>query len=141
MDSDFVAEATPTGQGAADGVVPEGTLEAPPPEMPDRRTAILRSSVLLFILFLVFVVILPRFVDYEEVIESLSALTWQQIVVISLLGIFAWFACGQLFTVLIRGMTPIRGMTAYLILSGMGPSLPFGPWNLGVSWAVSRGWA
>src|SRR5262245_30459613 len=140
MDSDFDAEATPTGHDPTGDAVPEGTLEAPPPEMPDRRTAILRSSVLLFILFLVFVVILPRFVDYQEVIESLSALTWQQILIITLLGIFAWFACGQLFTVLIRGMTPIRGMTAYLILSGMGPSLPFGPWNLGVIWVVIRGW-
>jgi uncharacterized membrane protein YbhN (UPF0104 family) len=42
--------------------------------------------------------------------------------------------------VLIDGMTPFRGLIAYLILTGMGPSLPFGPWNLGVIWVVIRGW-
>ena len=87
-----------------------------------------------------FGLILPQVVDYQEVFEALAALTPLQIVQISILGAIAWFACGQLFTVLIPGLSPLRGMTAYLILSGMGPSLPFGPWNLGVVWVVIRGW-
>jgi putative heme transporter len=137
MDQDAGSETTLEGRDAG-RPVDEDAADAG--GMPDRKTALLRSGALLFILFFVFVIILPRFVDYQEVIQSLSALTWQQFAVVSLIGIFAWFCCGQLFTVLIDGLSPIRGMTAYLILSGMGPSLPFGPWNLGVVWVVIRGW-
>ena len=31
-------------------------------------------------------------------------------------------------------------MESYLILSGIGSSIPFGPWNMGVVWVVFRGW-
>ena len=39
-----------------------------------------------------------------------------------------------------QGLSAIRGLTAYLILSGIGASVPFGPWNMGVVWVVVRGW-
>ena len=29
---------------------------------------------------------------------------------------------------------------SWLILSGIGSSVPFGPWNMGVLWVVVRGW-
>ena len=69
-----------------------------------------------------------------------QALTFTQIVQISIFGVIAWIACGVLFCVVIPGLSLLRGTEAYLILSGMGPSLPFGPWNMGVTWVVLRGW-
>ena len=66
--------------------------------MPSRRTALLRAGAILAILFVVFGLILPRFVDYTEVIDALAALTLQQIVVMTILGVIAWFVCGLLFT-------------------------------------------
>ena len=108
--------------------------------MPSRRAALLRSGVIVLVLFVVFGLILPQFVDYEEVLTALAGLTIQQFAVMTVLGIIAWFVCGQLFTLLIPGMTPLKGMTAYLILSGIGSSIPFGPWNMGVVWVVFRGW-
>ena len=110
------------------------------PSMPSRRTAILRSGVIVLVLLVVFGLILPQFVDYREVAEALAALTVQQFAVMTVLGIVAWFVCGQLFTVLIPGLSPLRGNAAYLILSGIGSSIPFGPWNMGVVWVVFRGW-
>jgi uncharacterized membrane protein YbhN (UPF0104 family) len=130
MEPESDTNATPT----------DGSGEAPPAELPNRRTAILRTALLLGVLFFVFGIVLPRFVDYEEVFSALAALTPPEIALISVIGIIAWFCCGQVFTVLLSGLSPLRGMTAYLILSGMGPSLPFGPWNLGVVWVVIRGW-
>ena len=112
----------------------------PEPVMPSRRTAILRSGFILLVLFIVFGVIIPRFVDYQEVATALAALTLQQFAIMTVLGMVAWFVCGQLFTVLIPGLSPIRGNAAYLILSGIGSSIPFGPWNMGVVWVVFRGW-
>lgn len=110
------------------------------PSMPSRRTAILRSSIILIVLFVVFGLILPQFVDYREVAASLAALTLPQMAVMTVLGMIAWFVCGLLFVVLLPGLSPARGNAAYLILSGMGSSLPFGPWNMGVVWVVFRGW-
>ena len=116
----------------------EGSVGAPP--LPSRRAAILRSAVILVVLFITFGIILPRFVDYNEVKEAFLALTIEQIALMTVLGAIAWFVTGQQFTVLIPGLTPLRGNAAYLILSGIGSSIPFGPWNLGVVWVVMRGW-
>ncbi len=58
----------------------------------------------------------------------------------TVLGALAWLISGQLFTVLTEGLSVIQGGTSYLILSGIGSSVPFGPWNMGVVWVVVRGW-
>jgi uncharacterized membrane protein YbhN (UPF0104 family) len=108
--------------------------------MPSRRVALLRSGFIGLVLFVVFGLILPRFVDYQQVFEALAALTLPQIAVMTVLGVIAWFVCGQLFTVLIPGLSPLRANAAYLILAGIGASIPFGPWNMGVVWVVFRGW-
>jgi uncharacterized membrane protein YbhN (UPF0104 family) len=113
---------------------------APPAAMPSRRAAILRASIILVVLFVVFVLILPNFVDYREVAASLAALTPAQIVVMTLIAIVGWFIYSQLFTVVIPGLPPLKANQAYLILAGIGASIPFGPWNLGIVWVVLRGW-
>jgi uncharacterized membrane protein YbhN (UPF0104 family) len=113
---------------------------APPAAMPSRRAAILRASIILVVLFVVFVLILPNFVDYREVAASLAALTPAQIVVMTLIAIVGWFIYSQLFTVVIPGLSPLKANQAYLILAGIGASIPFGPWNLGIVWVVLRGW-
>ena len=118
------SDADPSPLAAEAATAPPGTGAKPASTMPDRRTAILRTGLVVGVLFVVFGLILPQFVDYEEVFEALLALTLPQILLMTALGIVAWFACGQLFTVLVPGLSPLRGMTAYLILSGMGASLP-----------------
>src|SRR5262245_53049052 len=61
-------------------LVPDGAttivLEEPPAAgraMPGRGSAILRASVIPLVLFVVFGLILPRFVDYREVAAALAA--------------------------------------------------------------------
>jgi uncharacterized membrane protein YbhN (UPF0104 family) len=137
METDTAPAAPADGDGATMSTA-EGS--GPDPAMPTRRTAILRSGVILLLLFVVFGLILPQFVDYKAVAASLAALTFPQVLMMTILGIIAWFVCGQLFTVLIPGLTRLRGNAAYLILSGIGSSVPFGPWNMGVVWVVFRGW-
>jgi uncharacterized membrane protein YbhN (UPF0104 family) len=56
------------------------------------------------------------------------------------LGIVAWLASGLIFAALIEGLSWIRGTMSWLILGGIGASVPFGPWNMGVLWVVVRGW-
>ena len=107
---------------------------------PSRRSAILRSGLIVGVLVLVFLVILPRYIDYQEVAAAFQALTLSEIAVMTILGLIAWFVSGLVFCALIPGLSIIRGPTSWLILSGIGASVPFGPWNMGVLWVVIRGW-
>jgi len=100
----------------------------------------MRSAFIIGVLFVVFVVILPRYIDYSEVVAAFQALTPQQFVVISALGAIAWLVTGLVFCALLPGLSIIRGPESWLILSGIGSSVPFGPWNMGVLWVVVRGW-
>ncbi len=92
------------------------------------------------VLILVFGIILPRFVDYDDVIAAFRDLTLPQFLLMLAVTAVAWVVSGLLFCALIPGVSPIRGTIAYLILSGIGASVPFGPWNMGVVWVVFRRW-
>jgi len=122
----------------ATGVADETGAPSTPP--PSRRSALLRSGLIVVVLLIVFLVILPRYVDYAQVLEAFRDLTAPQIVLMTALGLVAWFVSGQLFTVLIGHLTPLRGTQAWLILAGIGASLPMGPWNMAVVWVIARGW-
>lgn len=126
------------------------TIDEPDPEQatdpasaaapPSRRSALMRSGLIVAVLVVVFLVILPRYIDYQEVAAAFQALTPSQIAVMSILGLIAWLVSGLVFCALIPGLSIIRGPTSWLILSGIGSSVPFGPWNMGVLWLVIRGW-
>ena len=127
-ESDFEAASDPANDPAS--------AAAPP----SRRSAILRSGLIVGVLVVVFLIILPRYIDYQEVAAAFSALTLGQIALMTVLGVIAWFVSGLVFCALIPGLSIIRGPTSWLILSGIGSSVPFGPWNMGVLWVVVRGW-
>ena len=107
---------------------------------PSRRSALMRSGLIVGVLVVVFLVILPRYIDYQEVAAAFQALTLSQIAVMTILGAVAWLVSGLVFCALIPGLSILRGPTSWLILSGIGSSVPFGPWNMGVLWVVIRGW-
>ncbi len=134
------ADAVPVETAPADGGSEPGTDPASAAAPPSRRAAIMRSGLIVGILVVVFGIILPRYIDYDEVLAAFKALTPQQIVVISALGIVAWIVSGQVFTALIPYLGPLRGTQSWLILAGIGASVPFGPWNMGVLWVIVRGW-
>jgi uncharacterized membrane protein YbhN (UPF0104 family) len=117
-----------------------GTDPASAAAPPSRRTALLRSGLIVAVLVIVFGVILPQFIDYSEVAAAFRDLTAQQIVLMTALGIVAWVTSGLIFSALIEGLYWIRGTMSWLILGGIGASVPFGPWNMGVLWVVVRGW-
>ena len=71
---------------------------------------------------------------------TLAALTVPQIVVMTLIALVGWFVSGLLFAVVVPGLPPLKANQAWLIVAGIGASIPFGPWNLGIIWVVLRGW-
>ena len=131
--------AATTGESSIEGAQGVPTT-GPARAVPSRRTAILRSAIVVGILVVVFGVILPRFVDYEDVLDAFRALTLLQVVQMTALASVAWVIAGVPFVVLIEGLSVARGAASYLILSGIGASIPLGPWNMGILWVVVRGW-
>ena len=107
---------------------------------PSRRDAIIRIGIVAGVLSIVFGVILPRFVDYRQVLNALQGLSLQDFVIVGIFGLIAWVLTGAIFTALIPGLGLVRGLDAYLILTGIGASIPLGPWNMAVLWVVIRGW-
>jgi uncharacterized membrane protein YbhN (UPF0104 family) len=107
---------------------------------PSRRAAIVRTSLVLGILAIVFLVILPRYIDYQDVLAALQGITVEQFLVLSVVGVIAWIGTGAIFAALIPGLRLLRGTRAWLILAGIGASIPLGPWNMAVLWVVIRGW-
>jgi uncharacterized membrane protein YbhN (UPF0104 family) len=136
------------GDGAAPeptGDVPEtgdepGTDPASAAAPPSRRAALLRSGLIVGVLVVVFGLILPQYIDYADVIAAFQDLTLPQLLAMTGLGVIAWVSSGMIFAALVEGLSVVRGTMAWLILSGIGASVPFGPWNMGVLWVVVRGW-
>jgi uncharacterized membrane protein YbhN (UPF0104 family) len=129
----------------ADGVTAaadetRGTDPASAAAPPSRRTALIRSGLIVGVLIVVFGLILPRYIDYADVAAAFRDLTVQQILVMTGLAIVAWIISGLVFSALIEGLSAVRGTMSWLILAGIGASVPFGPWNMGVLWVVVRGW-
>ena len=127
---------------APDTLPPEpvtGTDPASAAAPPSRRAALLRSGLIVGVLVVVFGIIIPRYIDYADVFEAFKSLTPVQLLVMTGLGAIAWVASGLVFSALIEGFLALRGTLSWLILSGIGSSVPFGPWNMGVLWVVVRG--
>ena len=110
------------------------------PASPKRGAALLRTGLVVGILVLVFGVILPRFVDYDDVIAAFRSLTLGQLAVMMVGVVVAWLVSGAMFPILMGHLSLRRGTESYLILSGIGASVPMGPWNMAVLWVVLRGW-
>ena len=116
------------------------TASMPDTKPPTRRDAVIRVLFVFGVLAIVFGIIMPRFVDYGDVIASLQGLTLQDFLIDAVFGLIAWVLTGAIFTALIPGLGLLRGLQSYLILTGIGASIPLGPWNMAVLWVVIRGW-
>ena len=137
MDSVTDATALEAGPGVGDDSLP---TSGPAQAVPSRRAAVARSAFVIGVLVVVFGLILPRFIDYDEVIAAFRDLTFQQLLLMTGLAVVAWAINGLPFVVLIPGLSIRRGTQSYLILGGIGASIPLGPWNMGILWVVVRGW-
>ena len=137
MDSVTDANALDAGAAGADDSLP---TSGPAQAVPSRRAALARSAFVIGVLVVVFGLILPRFIDYDEVFAAFRDLSLQQLVLMTGLALVAWVINGLPFVALIPGLSIRRGTQSYLILGGIGASIPLGPWNMGILWVVARGW-
>ena len=92
-------------------IAPDHTPEQDAKE--NRRKALREALIIGVVLFFIFVVFLPQFIDYGQVIDSMLSLTWGQIAVLAVLGIGrTWFEAG-VYNSLIPGLRWWDGWKAW----------------------------
>ena len=124
----------------APGTTPDAAASLSETKPPSRRDALIRVGIVVGVLFVIFGLIMPRFVDYQAVLEAFQGLTLADFLIVGVFGLIAWVLTGGIFATLIPGLGWPRGLQSYLILTGIGASIPLGPWNMAVLWVVIRGW-
>lgn len=79
----------------------------------NKKKAVRELILMAVVLFLIFVVFLPQFIDYDQVIDSLFSLTWGQILLLAFLSLpYMWFTAG-VYNVLIPGLRWWPGWKAW----------------------------
>ena len=94
-----------------DNTEPVDELVLPPPEhtpeedaKENRKKAIRELIVIGVVLFFIFVVFLPQFIDYGQVIDSILTLSIGEMLLLTVLGLaFTWFSAG-IYNTLIPGL-------------------------------------
>ncbi len=98
---------------------PAEALLPPPENTPEedaklsKKKAIREFALVGIVLFLIFVVFLPNFIDYGQVVDSIMQLTIGEVVLLTLFGIaFMWFSAG-VYNTLIPGLGWWEGWKAW----------------------------
>jgi len=98
---------------------PTDAVLPPPENTPEedakvsRKKAIRELVLVGVVLFLIFVVFLPNFIDYGQVVDSIMQLTIGQVVLLTLFGMaFMWFSAG-VYNTLIPGLGWWEGWKAW----------------------------
>jgi uncharacterized membrane protein YbhN (UPF0104 family) len=113
---------------------------APPAERPiDRRAALRRGLVIGAVFLVLFGIILPRFVDYGEVIEALRSLSPIELGLLLGLGVLGWLLEGVAYSLPLPGLPVTRAVATFLGSTAISNTIP-GPVDMGVRYGLYRGW-
>lgn len=106
---------------------------------PSRRMTILKGVIIVGFMVFVFGVLLPRYVDYAEVIASLQALSLQQFAVVTGLAFIAWVLSSAVQAALLPGLGLRHSTISWLCGQGVSNVIP-GPVDLAVRYILYRQW-
>lgn len=115
-------------------------LADPPRPAPSRRSILLRIGLLLAVIGFVFVVVLPRLVDFEAVGAALSSLSPGQLAVLAIATVVAHVANAGPSRLLIPGLSWTRAVGADIAGRAVVSTIP-GPTDVAVKFVLYRQWA
>lgn len=104
-----------------------------------KRDAVLRLVLVGGYLFVVFGILLPSVVDYQEMLAAFQAAPPEALAFVALIGLGCWGLEGLAIAALMPGLGLLRGVTAYLSMAAVGNTIP-GPFSLAVGYAMFRAW-
>jgi uncharacterized membrane protein YbhN (UPF0104 family) len=125
---------------AASAPSPPDRATQPARTRPSRRQVILRILLLVGILVFVFVVVLPRVVDFQAVGAALAKLTAGQLVVLAAATIVAYVASSAPAKVLLPELSWPHAVGADLAGRAVASTIP-GPTDLAIRFVLYRQWA
>jgi len=124
---------------ARPAATPSGQAGQPVRTRPSRRQILLRILLLVGILVLVFVVILPRVVDFQAVGAALSRLTAGQLAILAAATIVAYVASAAPAKVLLPELSWPHAVGADLAARAVASTIP-GPTDLATRFVLYRQW-
>lgn len=108
-------------------------------EAPNKRSIPwLQIALPIVVMIVIFGWLLPRVIDYSEVWDAITALTWNQFLLLASMGIVASFLEAGLYTVLIPRLGLFNGWKAFLggnTIAGFAPN----PFDIIVRFAMYQG--
>lgn len=107
---------------------------------PSRRSIVLRIALLAAIVGFVFLVLLPRIVDYDAVSAALSQLTAGQVAVLALATVVAYVVSAAPAAVLVPGLSLPRAVESDLVGRAVASTIP-GPSDVAIKSVLYRQWA
>lgn len=110
MTDDRLTDAAATPPGTPGTLGPEERAAA-------RRTALIRAVLVGAYLVVVFGVLLPRVVDYRDVVAAFLAVPAQWLAVVVLVGVVAWIAEGLSIKALLPELGVFRAVVTWLAMS------------------------
>ncbi len=92
-------------QDPADELLFEPSEHTPEEDAKENRKKAIRELIIIgVVLFFIFVVFLPQFIDYGQVVDSILKLSITEMLILTVLGLaFTWFSAG-IYNVLIPGL-------------------------------------
>lgn len=119
--------------------VPEVADQLPSGSESTLRSTIIRLVLVGAYLWVVFGILLPRVVDYGEMVEAFKNVPPQWLLVVFLAGVFGWIAGGLALQAPMPGLTFRRSVIAYLSLFAIGSTMT-GAVKLAVGYRIFREW-
>ncbi|MEI8334048.1 MAG: lysylphosphatidylglycerol synthase transmembrane domain-containing protein [Chloroflexota bacterium] len=106
---------------------------------PSRRTTIVRTIIVVGFFIFVFGILLPHFVNYEEVWNALTSLTAAQLAVAVILGFIAWVLSSGVQAALLPGLGLVHSTESFLAGQAVSNTIP-GPVDLAIRYILYRQW-
>ena len=111
----------------------------PPPTTASRRSVVLRIVLLVGVLGFVFLVLLPRIVDYDAVLAALSGLTAGQLLLLVAVTAVAYVANAAPCRILVEGLTWPHAVEADLAARAVASTIP-GPTDIATRLVLYAQW-
>ena len=99
-------------------------FEADDPPKPSKKKAFIAIGIAVVIAVVVFGVIFPQLVDWDEVFEVIRAVDTVDLVIIFALGALRWVPAGWIYSLVLPGLSLRRGTQAWVATTGVGSTLP-----------------
>jgi uncharacterized membrane protein YbhN (UPF0104 family) len=119
--------------------VPEVADQLPSGSSEARRSVLLRLLVIGGYLFVVFGILLPRVVDYGDMVAAFRDVPAQWLLVVFAVGVLDWVVEGWALQAPMPGLSLRRSVVAYLSLAAIGSTMT-GAVKLAVGYRIFREW-